>query len=73
MTDFTENYFDLQLTFNQPQFIASTRDDDLIRVEIKTAEWFVDKVDFLPLDDTTLLFERVLPIQLNAGDEAALD
>ena len=54
MTDFTEDYFELQLTFNQPDFVASTPEEDYLIVNIVAAEWFIDKTDFLPLESTTL-------------------
>ena len=50
MTEFTAEYFELQLTFNSPQFIASTSEDDFLIVEIKKEEWFIDSENKLPLD-----------------------
>ena len=65
MTQFTADYFELQLKFNSPQIIASTSEDDFLIVEIRKEEWFTDSENKLPLDRTSKTLYKVIPKQIS--------
>ena len=61
MTKFTDEYFELQVKFNQPKLFARSNEDDILVVKILNETWFVDKQSFLFLDQDSKKLTRVIP------------